>query len=215
MDEKTFICGGPVNNGGNIVQWLFKSFFEISKASEKNYHDLFNEIETIPAGSEGLIFLPYLYGERAPVWDGRASGVYFGVKPFHSQKHFLRAAVEGICYSLYQVLQIVESSTEKIEKLIVGGGFIHTRSWVQLLADVTGKKIFVIETEDSSAVGAALLNMKAMNVIDDYEKFKPEGGEIIEPVFTNYQAHQGNFAVFKNLYPALNTSMHQLYQNNI
>jgi gluconokinase len=160
-----------------------------------------------------LIFLPYLYGERAPVWDGRASGVYFGVKPIHTQKYFLRAAVEGVCYSLYQVLQIVESSTNKIEKLIVGGGFINTRSWIELLADITGKKIFVIETEDSSAVGAALLNMKAMNVIDDFEKFKPEGGEIIEPGLSNHQKHEANFSVFKELYPALKSSMHQIHQN--
>jgi gluconokinase len=213
MDENTFICGGPVNNGGNVVQWLFKSFFDILKASDKDYHDLFNKIDTVPAGSDGLIFLPYLYGERAPVWDGRASGVYFGVKAIHTQKYFLRAVVEGICYSLYQVLQIVESSTNKIEKLIVGGGFINARSWVQLLADITGKKIFVIETEDSSAVGAALLNMKAMNVIDDYEKFKPKGGEVIEPNLSNHEKHQVNFSVFKNLYPVLKTSMHQLYQN--
>ncbi|HZI68073.1 MAG TPA: gluconokinase, partial [Hanamia sp.] len=213
MDENTFICGGPVNNGGNVVQWLFKSFFDISKVSEKDYQDLFDKIDTIPSGSEGLIFLPYLYGERAPVWDGRASGVYFGVKPIHTQKYFLRAAVEGVCYSLYQVLQIVESSTNKIEKLIVGGGFINTRSWIELLADITGKKIFVIETEDSSAVGAALLNMKAMNVIDDFEKFKPEGGEIIEPGLSNHQKHEANFSVFKELYPALKSSMHQIHQN--
>ncbi len=72
-----------------------------------------------------------------------------------------------------QVLQIVESSTEKIEKLIVGGGFIHSKTWMKILADITGKKLYVIETEDSSAVGAALLNMKAMNVIDNYAAFKP------------------------------------------
>jgi gluconokinase len=213
MDENTFICGGPVNNGGNVVQWLFKSFLDISKASEKDYHNLFEEIDSVPAGSNGLIFLPYLYGERAPVWDGKSSGVYFGIKPFHTQKYFLRAAVEGVCYSLNQVLETVESSTGKIEKLIVGGGFINTKKWIELLADITGKKIFVIETEDSSAVGAALLNMKAMNVIDDYAAFKPPVNKIIEPDPGNHKKHKANFSVFKNLYPALKTQMHQLYQN--
>ena len=213
MDENTFICGGPVNNGGNIVQWLFKSFLTISKPSEKDYEDLFKEMNSVPAGSNGLIFLPYLYGERAPIWDGRSSGVYFGIKPFHTQKYFLRAAVEGVCYSLNQVLKIVESSTEEIEKLIVGGGFIHTKKWIELLADITGKKIYVIETEDSSAVGAALLNMKAMNVIDDYGVFKPAVNEIIEPNLENHKKHEENFSVFKNLYPALKISMHQLYEN--
>ncbi len=213
MDEKTFISGGPVNNGGNIVQWLFKSFLDISKASEKDYQDLFKEIDAVPAASDGLIFLPYLYGERAPVWDGKSSGVYFGIKPFHTKKYFLRAGVEGICYSMNQVLKMVESSTEKIEKLIVGGGFINTKKWIELLADITGKKIFVIETEDSSAVGAALLNMKAMKVIDSYKAFKPDINQLVEPDLANHKKHEENYAIFKNLYPALKTSMHQLYQN--
>ena len=213
MDENTFICGGPVNNGGNVVQWLFKSFLDISKPSEKDYNDLFVEIDSVPAASTGLIFLPYLYGERAPVWDGKSNGVFFGIKPFHTRKYFLRAAVEGICYSMNQVLKIVESSTEKIEKLIVGGGFINTKKWIQMLADITGKKIFVIETEDSSAVGAALLNMKAMKVIDNYNAFKPAINEIVEPDLENHKKHEENFAIFKNLYPALKTSMHELYQN--
>lgn len=213
MDENTFICGGPVNNGGNIVQWLFKSLLEIPKPSVKDYQDLFEEIDSVPAGSNGLIFLPYLYGERAPVWDGKSSGIFFGIQPFHGRKYFLRAAVEGICYSMNQVLKIVESSTEKIEKLIVGGGFINTKSWVQMLADITGKKIFVIETEDSSAVGAALLNMKAMKIIDSYNAFKPAVKEIVEPVFENHKKHEENFLVFESLYPALKIQMHQLYKN--
>ena len=213
MDEKTFISGGPVNNGGNVVQWLFKSFLDISKASEKDYQDLFKEIDSVSPGSNGLIFLPYLYGERAPVWDGKSSGVYFGIKPSHTQKYFLRAAVEGICYSMNQVLKIVESATQKIEKLIVGGGFINTKKWIEMLADITGKKIFVIETEDSSAVGAALLNMKAMKVIDSYNAFKPDINQIVEPNLANHKKHEENYAIFKTLYPALKTSMHQLYEN--
>ncbi len=213
MDENTFICGGPVNNGGNVIQWLFKSLLNISKASDTDYQRLFQEIDSVPVGSGGLIFLPYLYGERAPVWDGRASGVFFGVTPSHIQKYFLRAVIEGVCYSLNQVLEIVESSTQKIDKLIVGGGFINAKKWIQLLADITGKTIFVIETEDSSAVGAALLNMKAMHVIDDYNAFKPAVNKVVNPDLENHKKHQENFAIFKNLYPALKTSMHHLYQN--
>ncbi len=214
LDKNIFICGGPVNNGGNILQWLFETFLKIEKPSEKDYQLLFDEIDSVPAGSKGLLFLPYLHGERAPVWDGRSSGVYFGIKPFNTQSYFLRAALEGICYSLNQVLQIVESSTQKIDKLIVGGGFIHSKTWLKILADITGKKIYVIETEDSSAVGAALLNMKAMKVIENYAAFKPPVNQIVKPDLVNHQKHSANFAVFKNLYPALKTSMHEIYQNN-
>jgi len=213
LDDKTFICGGPVNNGGNVVQWLFEAFLNIEKPTEKDYENLFNRIDSIPAGSNGLIFLPYLNGERAPVWDGRASGVFMGIKPFHTQAYFLRAALEGICYSMKQVLQIVESSTSKIDKLVVGGGFIHSKTWMHILADITGKKLVVIETQDSSAVGAALLNMKAIKMIKNYSSLKPNISQTVKPDLKNQKRHEDNYAVFKTLYPALKDSMHKIYQN--
>ncbi|HEY5463425.1 MAG TPA: gluconokinase [Hanamia sp.] len=215
LDDKTFICGGPVNNGGNVVQWLFEAFLNIEKPSEKDYENLFQQIDSIPAGSKGLIFLPYLYGERAPVWDGRASGVFFGIKPFHTQAYFLRAALEGICYSMNQVLQIVESSTSKIEKLIVGGGFIHSKTWMKILADITGKQLLVIETQDSSAVGAALLNMKAMKMIKNYSSLKPNISQTVKPDLKNNFVYNKYYSVFKNLYEPMRESMHKVYDINL
>ncbi|HEY5371211.1 MAG TPA: gluconokinase [Hanamia sp.] len=211
LDDKTFICGGPVNNGGNVVQWLFEGFLDIEKPTEKDYKNLFNQIDSIPAGSKGLIFLPYLYGERAPVWDGRASGVFFGIKPFHTQAYFLRAALEGICYSMNQVLQIVESSTSKIENLIVGGGFIHSKTWMKILSDITGKKLLVIETQDSSAVGAALLNMKAMKMIKNYSSLKPRISQIVKPDLKSSTVYEKYNSVFKNLFEPMKELMHKDY----
>lgn len=213
LDDKTFICGGPVNNGGNVVQWLLEDFLNIKNPSEKDYEKLFQRINSVPAGSKGLIFLPYLYGERAPVWDGKASGVFMGIKPFHTQDYFLRAALEGICYSMKQVLEIVESSAQQIETLIVGGGFIHSQTWMKMLADITGKKLMVFETQDSSAVGAALLNMKAMKVIKNYSSLKPNVSQIVKPAIKNHIKYEENYAIFKNLYASLKEQMHQGYQN--
>ena len=213
LDEKTFICGGPVNNGGNVVQWLFETLLNIEKPSGKDYDHLFNNIDSIPAGSKGLIFLPYLYGERAPVWDGRASGVFLGIRSFHTQANFLRAVIEGICYSMNQVLQVVESSTSKIDKLIVGGGFIHSKTWMNILADVTGKKLFVIETQDSSAVGAILLNMKAEKLIKNYSSLKPKVSQTVKPDLKNHKKYLENYAIFKKVYPSLKDLMHQVNQN--
>lgn len=212
LDHKTFICGGPVNNGGNVVQWLFEAFLNIATPTEKDYENLFQQIDSIPAGSKGLIFLPYLYGERAPVWDGRASGVFFGIKPFHTQAYFLRATLEGICYSMNQVLQIVESSTSKIENLIVGGGFIHSKTWMKILADITGKKLSVTETQDSSAVGAALLNMKAMKMIKNYTSLKPAVMQIVKPDLKNHSVYEKYYSVFKKLYEPLKELMHEDYE---
>ena len=214
LDEKTFICGGPVNNGGNIVEWLFQTFLNNADPSEKDYEHFFKIIDTIPTGSKGLIFLPYLNGERAPVWDERSSGMFFGIKSFHTNAYFLRAALEGICYSMNQVLEIVESSAEPILQLNVGGGFIHSKIWMQILADVTGKKLFVIETEDSSAIGAAILNMKALNMIEDYSSLKTGNHIIIEPVLKNHTTHEKNYSIFKTLYHSLKESMHKVYEIN-
>jgi gluconokinase len=210
LDNKTFICGGPVNNGGNIVDWLFSTFLNNNNPSEKDYKDLFKTISKIPVGCKGLIFLPYLYGERSPVWDERSSGIFFGIKPFHTKAFFLRAILEGICYSMNQVLEIVESSTKKIRQLNAGGGFINSKTWLKILADITGKKLCLIETEDSSAVGAVLLNMKALKMIKNYSSLKPGKNVVIMPDMNNHKVYKKYYAVFKKLYEPMKESMHEL-----
>ncbi|MEO9023140.1 MAG: gluconokinase [Ginsengibacter sp.] len=212
LDQKTFICGGPVNNGGNIIKWLFESFLRISNPSEKEYSDLFKTIESVPSGSKGLIFLPYLYGERAPVWDERSSGLFFGIKPYHTNAFFLRAAVEGICYSMNQVLEKVEPSAQKILQLNVGGGFIHSKTWLQILADITGKKLCIIEREDSSAIGAAILNMKVLKMIKNYSSLRPKKNILITPNFKNRSAYEKYYSVFETLYEPLKAAMHKVYE---
>ena len=212
LDEKTFICGGPVNNGGNVVDWLFEAILNNANPTDEDYKNLFKHIDTIPAGSKGLIFLPYLFGERAPVWDEKSSGIFFGIKSLHTNAFFLRATVEGICYSMKQVLEIVESSTEKIVQVNVGGGFIHSKTWLKILADITGKKLCVNETEDSSAIGAALINMKALKMIDNYNSLKPTKNILIEPDLDSQVIYEKYYSVFKNLYCSLKNSMHQVYE---
>jgi gluconokinase len=215
LDEKMFICGGPVNNGGNVIAWLFKTFLNNSTPSEKDYEDFFKTIDTIPAGSNGLIFLPYLYGERAPVWDEKACGVFLGIKSFHSTGHFLRAALEGICYSLNSILEIVESSSEKVLQVNASGGFIHSATWLQILANITGKNICVVETEDASSIGAALLNMKSINLIPDYNALKPSDNRLIHPYQRDHETYEKYFPVFKDVYKSLKEIMHRVYEANV
>jgi gluconokinase len=214
LDKETFICGGPVNNGGNIMDWLFETFLKNTDPKDKDFENFFTTVDSISAGSKGLVFLPYLYGERAPVWDERSSGVFFGIKPFHTNASFLRAALEGVCYSMNEVLEIVESSA-KILQLNVGGGFIRSQTWMQILADITGKKLCVIETEDSSAIGAAILNMKALKMIEDYDSLQPKNNLLVEPDLNNHLVYQKFYAVFKKLYQSLKDSMHDVYEANL
>jgi hypothetical protein len=72
------------------------------------------------------VFLPYLYGERAPVWDAKSSGAFININFKHQQQHFLRAALEGICFALNDVLNAVEESSDPIEEIVISGGFISS-----------------------------------------------------------------------------------------
>ena len=212
LDDKIFICGGPTNNGGDVTPWLFSTFLKNNKPSEKDYSLFFKSIETIPAGSEGLLFLPYLKGERAPVWDEKSSGIFFGIKSFHTNAHFLRAAIEGICYSLKNVLEIIEESTALVKQLNVSGGFVHSKIWMQMLAGITGKKICLMQIEDASSTGAALLYMKSAGIIKKYSSLQPNNKVTIKPNLKNHQLYEKYYQVFKNLYESLKDSMHQLHE---
>ncbi|MBD0378030.1 MAG: gluconokinase [Flavisolibacter sp.] len=209
LDHHTFICGGPINNGGNVLQWLLRQFLQ-KKAEPGKYQKVFTQIDRIPPGSAGLIFLPYLYGERAPVWDEKSCGVFFGIRQQHTEAHFLRAALEGVCFAIKEVLQKVEQFSGSIHQMQVSGGFVHSATWVKLMADITGKRLCLVQTEDASALGAAFLTMKEMNWITDYTSLKPDSEMFIDPEKELQRVYEKNFGVFQLLYPQLKEVMHQL-----
>lgn len=213
LDEQTFICGGAVNNGGMVIDWLLKDFMHIAADTSDRYQGLFKLIASKPAGSEGLLFLPYLSGERTPIWDARSSGVFFGIKLQHEQAHFLRAAVEGICMALYHVLQAVEDTSGNIVQINVSGGFVNSPEWIRILADITGKRLVIYQTDDASAIGATYLAKKAMGLIADYQALlNPNEQETIEPNPQNHAVYAGYFELFKKLYIDLRDSMDRLHR---
>jgi gluconokinase len=209
LNNNEYICGGPLNNGGNVMNWLLLQFSPHYK--NDNYEELFKIIETMPAGSEGLLFLPYLYGERAPLWDERACGSFFGIKEQHTQHHFLRAAAEGICFALFNVLKIMEETVD-IREIYVSGGFTKSNTWMQLLADVTGKKIILNQTDDASAIGAAVTGMKAAKSIGNYEDALITVNEsVFQPDAHKAQRYLQLFPVFRKVSSSLKDVMHEIY----
>lgn len=215
LDENTFICGGPVNNGGIAMQWLLKDFL-CKTVNDENFKILFERIETIKAGSEGLIFLPYLNGERAPIWDAKSCGTFFGIKLQHTQAHFSRAVLEGVCYALNDVLIAVEQNSTEIMKIHVSGGFVLSQTWMQVLADITGKRLSLVQTEDASAIGAAFMAIKALGLVNGNYPSWPENKRelIFEPDPDRHMVYRQNFLIYKQLYVNLKDTMHQLYLIN-
>ncbi len=215
LDEDTIISGGPVNNGGNVLLWFLKSFTNKQTISPQDYDDFFNVVNEVKAGADGLIFLPYIYGERAPHWDTKSCGSFFGVNAYHSKSHFSRAVIEGICYALNDVLQTLDNNEKPIAQLHVSGGFVTSRIWMQILADVTGKRISIIHTDDASAIGAAYFGLKTLGLAKDYHQlFARRNTEFIEPSFTNHNRYKSYFTIYKSLYERLKETMDQLHNLN-
>ncbi|SEA41961.1 gluconokinase [Pedobacter hartonius] len=211
LDEETFINGGPVNNGGIALKWHLKNLFQKEQLAAADYADALSQMEQLNPGAEGLIFLPYLQGERAPIWDSKSCGTFFGMRLIHQPRHFTRAVIEGICFALNDVLKSLEESGQQISQLNVSGGFVSSAAWLQIMADITGKRLVLATAEDASAVGAAYLAVKATGISSTYPL--PDRGEstTVEPDQANHVIYQQYFAVYRKLYANLKGLMQELY----
>jgi gluconokinase len=210
LTEEHYVLGGPVNNGGIVFRWFKDNFspMEIEAANEQgidSYEILSVEALKIAPGSEGLIFLPYLLGERAPHWDANAKGVFFGINIKHKRAHFLRALMEGVIYGVYSVGRALEETTGNIETIYATGGFVRSELWVQMLSDVFNKRVVIAESYESSCLGAAVLGMKALGIIDqieEVEKLVPIS-RTFEPNETTHRVYMRSFEIYERLYTKL------------
>ncbi len=202
-----FICGGPINNGGVVLKWYAESFLKVSLTSGEDYENLLGEIESISPGSNGLIFLPYILGERAPIWSSDSCGVFFGVRNYHTQAHFTRAVVEGISMALYSIAKAMEETKLYISRINVSGGFVRSTVWLQILADIFDKEIGLIHEEDASAMGAAFLGLKSAGYITDYNQLKPTLQTTFTPNKKNHQVYEQVYGIYERLYPKLKDEM--------
>jgi len=215
LNQNTFVCGGAVNNGGIALKWLLDSFIEQKIKGDDRYEEAFNLMKTVAPGSEGLIFLPYLYGERAPIWDTKTCGIFFNIKPVHTKAHFLRAGLEGICFALNSVLETLEKSTTKVNTLNISGGFTSSPLWMQILSDITGKKLAIVQQEDASAVGAVFLAMDALKIAGNSRRKPVRIVADILPNKIHHNTYNRLFPVFKKLYSDLKNTMNTVHDMNI
>jgi gluconokinase len=162
-----WVAGGPVNSGGVVLRWLKEQLapdLADNDDGEDGYSRLVRLALEVPPGAGGLIFLPHLSGERAPHWDERARGVYFGLSLDHDRRHMLRAGIEGILLGLRSVLQALSETAGTPREIRVSGGFSRSAPLRQLMADVLGLPIVMTDSEDSSAIGAGLLALRALGM---------------------------------------------------
>ncbi len=190
-----WLLGGASNNGGIVLQWIQKDIFK----SKEKLDDFLIQAASVKAGSDGLIFLPYLLGERAPVWDAYARGVMFGLQIQHGQAEMVRATLEGVVYCLYGISQPLFEQAD-IHKIVATGGFARNELWLQILSDVFNLPVEVCETVENSAWGAAKCGMQAMGIA------VKEITTVSRSYFPDTRAHlvyQKGFQQFQRLYDLL------------
>lgn len=201
LTKDKWVVGGPVNNGGIVFRWVKDQLFAPEKITAEQMqvstYDILTQIaEKIPAGSDGLLFHPYLGGERAPIWNAYARGSYFGLTRKHTRAHMVRAALEGIVYNLYVVMLTIEKVTGKPKSIQATGGFARSSLWRQMLADIFEQEVTIPESFESSCLGAAVLGMYALGYVDDLSAVKGMIG------ITNvHKPNKENFEVYRELLP--------------
>lgn len=214
LDENTFIAGGPINNGGAVWKWFIKNILAKELAQDEDYHEIIQSMSKEP-GANGLLFMPYLLGERAPVWNSKTSGVFFGITERHNQSHFTRAVIEGITMALYSVGKAVEDGAGYIEEIYVSGGFTKSPEWLQILADMFNKKIILGQTEDASAIGAAMMAKRSVDKLSEYPAMTSvENVATIIPSADAHKQYQRTFPLFKRLYENLKDDMKIVFEQN-
>ncbi|MGN6295054.1 MAG: gluconokinase [Chitinophagaceae bacterium] len=202
LDNKTYLPGGAINNGGILLEWFYETFTDQLQPFDSFLKEFLPQAGAIGPGAEGLIFLPYIHGERAPVWDAAASGMFMGIKAMHTKAHFLRAVLEAVGFSLRQILEALEENKVMINDLYAGGGFIESPEWLRIITDILGKTVNISHDADASAMGAVYMGMKATGMLKNWEDIKQlmRDTETYRPDAGNHAAYQKNYNIYQKLY---------------
>lgn len=211
LTEKHWVLGGPVNNGGMIFRWvrdeLAASEVETAKRLGIDAYDVLTKIASkVNPGSDGLIFHPYMAGERAPLWDANARGSFFGLGMHHKKEHMIRSVLEGINYNLYTVLQALSELTGEPKRIQATGGFARSELWRQLMADIFNQEVIVPESYESSCLGAVILGLYALGEVDDLSIVS----EMVGATYS-HQPNEENAQVYQELLP-IYSRLSSLYQ---
>jgi xylulokinase len=199
--------GVMLSAGGSLRWW--RDVLE----TERSYDDLCDAAALVPPGAEGLLFLPYLTGERTPHLDPLARGAFFGLTARHGTAHLTRALMEGVLFGLRDSLEIMRGlGVAPGEVRATGGGARHPL-WLELQADVYGIPVVRTAADEGPAYGAALLAGVAAGVFTDVDDacarvaLRPE---VVEPDAARRAAYEERYAVFRELYPATASLAHRL-----
>jgi xylulokinase len=216
---KWHIMGVMLSAGGSL-QWYRDTFCQpekvVASALGKDPYELIAaEAEQAPVGSEGLLFLPYLTGERTPYPDPNARGVFFGITRRSDRAHFARAILEGVAYGLRDSFEIMRAMQVPIAQVRASGGGARSPLWRQIQADVTGYPHVTINVDEGPAMGVALLAGVGAGIYPSVEEACRRVISVekrTEPCTLNHAAYERFYAVYRRLYAHLKDDFAEVAQ---
>ncbi len=192
--------GGTVGGGGTL-KWFKQEF-----CKEMSFDDITKEAQEVAIGSDGVTFLPYMAGERSPIWNPDAKGVFYGLSFDKKRGHFIRAILEGVAFSLEHNLRTATETGIEIGTLNAMGGASNSILWTQIKADVTGKTIQVPTSDTATTLGAALLAGVGCGMYQSYEEAVNKTiviTRIQEPNMEAHKIYQESMKLYLQLYQDL------------
>jgi xylulokinase len=177
------------------------------------YELLTREAALAPVGSEGLLFLPYLTGERTPYPDPQARGAFVGLTLRHGKGHLIRSVLEGVSFGLRDSLELIKGLGVPIEQVRASGGGARSAVWRQIQADVFGAELVLVNVTEGAAFGAALLagvGAGTFNSVDEAVAATIKITDRTAPIAANAAKYERLYPSYRALYPALKDTFHSL-----
>lgn len=205
---------GVMLSAAGSLQWYRDTF-----ASDKTFAELVDEAAQIPAGSEGLIFLPYLTGERTPYPDPLARGAWIGLSARHQQAHLIRAILEGVAFGLRDIFKLMKTvGLGPTGQIRLSGGGAKSVLWRQILAGTLGTELITVNTTEGAAFGAALLAGVGAGIWTDVDAACAETIQVedrVSPDPLSVARYESVYQQYQGLYPALKETFHALSRESL
>lgn len=197
------IIGGSNNLGGGLIEWVKQCYYQNDPFS---YELMEKDAGEVSLGAGGLIFLPYLLGERAPIWDNNARGVFFGLERMHTRKEMTRAVFESTGFIDLDMIAAIEENGVKIECVRLSGGLARLNLVSQIKADITGREVQVLSEFETTATGAAMIALYGQGVYSSLREAADRFVKIrmiIRPDWKNHEKYQEIYQMYKETYTTL------------
>lgn len=214
----TWLSMAAINGTGSSYRWFRDNFGQLesilaNETGENSYEILNREAKKSPAGSRGVIYLPYLAAERSPIWDSDVCAAFIGLNISHKRADVIRSVLEGISYAFRHNLDIFKEQLGiNIEDVIISGGGARSELWRQILADIMNVNLLLLGNKESETLGAAFLAGKGLGVYDDFNRLTPVIEDKKTPSTEQTKVYEEIYEVYRDLYLNLKDSFNRLGQ---